>query len=128
MWHLHGSGDLRWRRGSGRVWHSRSVFTHSKPCYLTFTTAVAANPPNRTLTISTNGESVAWTGAVTAISGGGGWLNISLSAGTTPNTVLFIVSAAILNAGIYTPTLDFTAPGVANSPLVVPVSLVVNAP
>ena len=55
------------------------------------------------------------------------WLTLSASSGTAPSTVSVSVSVAGLSAGTYTGAIQVTATGASNSPLSIPVTLVVAA-
>ena len=56
------------------------------------------------------------------------WMSITPSGGSAPRNVSVTVSPAGLAAGTYTANVTVTAPGVANSPMLVPVTLAVIAP
>jgi hypothetical protein len=77
------------------------------------------NPPSRILSITnTGGGTLNWTATVNQA-----WLSVNPTGGTAPSSVAVNVSTAGLTAGTYNGAITVTAPGVGNSPQVVPVSL-----
>jgi hypothetical protein len=90
------------------------------PATLSFSAvAGGSNPSPRTLAIANSGGgTIDWTAAVDQP-----WLTVSPAAGTAPSSVTVSVSTAALTPGTHNGTIIVTAPGVANSPRVVPVSL-----
>ena len=56
----------------------------------------------------------------------GAWLTVTSSTGTTPSTLTAAVNAATLAAGTYQATISVTSAGASNSPLTIPVTLVVS--
>lgn len=64
-------------------------------------------------------------GSISYGAGATGWLTATLSGGTAPATLTLTPSAGPLPAGSYTATVPVTAPGAANSPQSVPVTMTV---
>jgi uncharacterized protein (TIGR03437 family) len=79
-------------------------------------------PAARTLQVSANNGAVKFT--VETI--GGSWLEVSPSGATTPGSLSVLVNPDRLSVGNYTGSIVLTAPGVANSPLTVPVSFAIS--
>src|SRR5205807_7116898 len=76
-------------------------------------------PGPQTLKVSSNRGAVAFTAAAS----GGNWLAVSPDGATTPGSLSVTVNPARLALGSYTGAIVLTAPGIANSPLSVPVKL-----
>jgi hypothetical protein len=82
-----------------------------------------ADPPTQPLTIQTAGlGSFTWSATSSSP-----WLTVSTPSGTTPSTVQVTVNPAGLAQGTYNGNLTITAPGLASSPAVIPVSFSVYA-
>jgi uncharacterized protein (TIGR03437 family) len=97
-----------------------------QPADLNFTYQVgAAAPAAATVVVSSNSgtQTVAATPTTTS---GGNWLVVS-GGGNTPAATSVSVNPAGLSPGTYHGQVQFTASGVANSPLAVPVTLTVTA-
>jgi murein DD-endopeptidase MepM/ murein hydrolase activator NlpD len=97
------------------------------PTSLTFSAQQGSNPASQTLTISNTGQGTLTWAASEALS----WLvgtpgNGTLTAGQSA-TITFTANTAGLTPASYTGTITVAAPGAANSPQSVPVSLVVTA-
>lgn len=95
------------------------------PGQLDFTGFVGGtNPPSQTLGVSGfNGNGFVWSATVTS----GPWLSVFPANGITPSELEVTVDLTDLTAGPYNGTLTIEAGGAANSPVVVPFSLVVEA-
>jgi len=93
------------------------------PTSLSFTGNVGgSNPANQTLNITnTGGGTLTWSGTSNQ-----SWLTISPASGTAPSAVTVSTSIAGLTAGTYNGNITLTATGASNSPVTVPVTLVVN--
>ena len=81
-----------------------------------------ANPPSQSLAISSTGAALNWSVASSAA-----WLQASPVSGTGTGAVSVTVSPGSLGPGRYNATLTISASGAANSPLTVPVALVLVA-
>jgi uncharacterized protein (TIGR03437 family) len=80
-------------------------------------------PSAQSLQIANGGTGTLTWAATSSMS----WLTLSASSGTAPSTVSVSVSVAGLSAGTYTGAIQVTATGASNSPLSIPVTLVVAA-
>lgn len=78
-------------------------------------------PPTQLLTLTTPGGTPTWTATSNP-----SWLGVSPGTGTTPSSLTVSVTTTGLGAGTYNGALTVTAPGTPNSPLTVPVTLVVS--
>lgn len=85
-----------------------------------------ANPNAQVLTVSTTNGSIVPIQTSTSTSNGGTWLQASANNLQTPASVLINVVTAGLAAGVYNGQVTITSGSVANSPLVIPVTLVVT--
>jgi len=56
----------------------------------------------------------------------GAWFTVSSSSSTTPSALTLAISNTSLPAGNYTATISITSPSATNSPLIIPVTLVVS--
>ncbi len=82
-----------------------------------------SNPPNQSLIISNaGGGTLSW-----SVSDNATWLNLSPTNGTNSGTVTVSVNIAGLIAGTYNATITITALGATNSPVEIPVTLIVEA-
>ena len=99
---------------------------------VTFTMVTGgANPPTRAIAVTNvGGGTLTGLGAAVTYTAGQptGWLSASLSPSTAPATLSLSVSAAGLQPGTYTASVAIVAPGAANSPRNVNVTLTVQAP
>ena len=97
------------------------------PTSLSFTqTQSGAAPQAQTVTVSTTGQSLAW--AATVSTGGtGDWLSVTPTTGAA-GTFQVTVNGSTLQPNTYhgTVTVTATTPYVGNSPIVIPVTLVVT--
>lgn len=103
------------------------------PANVSFTApAGSGNPAAQTVNVfSVNGTAIPGLtlGAVEYAGGQPtGWLNPSLSAATTPATLMLPVNVGSLPSGTYTANVPISAPTATNSPLKVGVTLTVPAP
>jgi len=107
------------------------------PVTLTVTNVpnLTANPPHVDFSVQPGGA--AQTAQVSLASGGTslplqasvqspGWLGATLGAGTSPATLTVTATPGALAAGVYQGSVRITAPGAANSPLTIPVTLTVG--
>jgi uncharacterized protein (TIGR03437 family) len=99
------------------------VLTSNAP-YLTFTTTPSGSPPAQTLQITNTGPGSL--SITTSTSPGAPWLSVTGS-GSTPQTVTVSVNTAGLSPGVYQSSVQILASGAGNSPLIIPVILVINA-
>jgi fibronectin type 3 domain-containing protein len=100
----------------------------AQPAGLTFT---GVSPAAQQVQLTNNGGgsiSGLTVSAVYAAGAPSGWLTASLSSATAPATLTVGANGASLAPGNYTATVRITAPGAANSPLDVPVTLTVPSP
>ena len=94
---------------------------------LNFVTTVGETPAAQTLGISNaGGGTLTWQGSVTG--SGPAWLGLSATSGTAPASVSVTANAAGLAAGTYHREIVVTASGASGSPVVIPVTLTVQAP
>lgn len=93
------------------------------PTQISFTATVGgANPAPAALSIAnTGGGTLAFTAAASPA-----WLGVAPASGSAPATGSVSASSAGLAVGSYSGQVTITAPGAANSPAVVPVSLTVR--
>jgi uncharacterized protein (TIGR03437 family) len=81
-----------------------------------------ANPPAQTVNLTAT-QPVSFSTSVT----NGSWLTVNSSSSTTPAALAITVSPAGLAAGTYNATISITSAGATNSPIALPVSLVVSS-
>jgi hypothetical protein len=93
------------------------------PASLSFVAfAGQSSPPSQSITVYNQGTAaLAWTAASSA-----SWLKVSPTSGTLPQTISVSVNQSGLSAGTYSGTITVSAPGAANSPQTVSVSLQVT--
>ena len=95
------------------------------PSSLTFQTVSGQDASPQTLTITNGGGgTLNWTDAATTAAGGN-WLQVSAGSGSGNGSVQVSIRGAGLAAGNYSGTITINAPGAANSPAVIPVSVTV---
>ncbi len=97
------------------------------PTSLSFTqTQSGAAPPSQTVTVSTTGQSLTWA-ATTSTGGTGDWLSVTPATGSA-GTFHVLVDGSKLQPNTYhgAVTVTATTPYVGNSPIVIPVTLVVT--
>ena len=81
------------------------------------------NPASKQLMISDSSNvGLPWTATT-----GAAWFSVSSVSGTTPSAVAVAVNASGLSEGSYSGAVRIAAPGGANSPVLVPVTLTVSA-
>jgi len=86
-------------------------------------TAGGANPGSQTLNITnTGGGTLNWSASDNAT-----WLTVTPTTGTAPSSTTLSVNTTGLAAGTYNATVTITSTGATNSPVSVPVTLVVNS-
>jgi uncharacterized protein (TIGR03437 family) len=89
--------------------------------------AAGASPAPQTLAISLlGGDALNWSATV-ATASGGNWLRMNPTSGTGSASAQVSVSVGSLAGGNYSGTITITAPGAANSPMKITVSLSVTA-
>jgi hypothetical protein len=96
---------------------------------LSFNAVVGTSPSGQVVTI-TNAGGGTLSGVAASVqygSGATGWLAASLGAPTAPTTLSVQPNTTGLSAGTYTATISLTASAAENSPLTIPVALVVSA-
>jgi uncharacterized protein (TIGR03437 family) len=81
-------------------------------------------PASRTLTVTSSGATLP-VRAVSSTNSGGNWLSIT-GGGNTPANFTVTASPAGLSPGAYHGTITVTGDGAANSPLTLPVTLIVS--
>lgn len=93
------------------------------PTSLLFTTPLGVNPPTQTFTVTNVGTgSMNW-----SLSVAGAGISAIPVIGTAPSTVTVSISVSGLDPGVYNSSITVTAPGASNSPVTIPVSIVVGA-
>jgi len=96
---------------------------------LTFNYQRGKNPPGaQTVSVNSTGAPFNYTITTEAIVGGG-FPAINVTSGTTPGSFIVSIPPAVIAGSspcICTARITITAPGAANSPLVIPVTLVVS--
>ena len=101
------------------------------PAALQFTASVGTNPGPQNLAVSNSGGgALSWFGSVSYTSGSG-WLSINPPGGNAPTTAAVSVDVItpVLAPGTYRgQILIFALSGATNSPLAVPVTLLVTSP
>lgn len=108
------------------VFVSGSVVTVSAlavaPAGLSFAAQTgSATPASQILSLSSSGGVLAWTAVSTST-----WLTVSSTSGQTPASFNISVNPAGLASGTYNDVVQLVAKGASNSPVSVPVSLVVS--
>lgn len=84
----------------------------------------AVNPQN--VNVGSSGSMLSFDASATTNSGGN-WLTVTPASGTTPGTLSVAANPTGLAAGTYLGTVLVTSGGASNSPLSIPVTLVVGA-
>jgi hypothetical protein len=80
-------------------------------------------PAPQVLNISAGSASTTWGASVSA---GAPWLSLTASNSLTPGTLTVSANPTGLAEGVYTATITLSAPGAANSPISIPVTLAVK--
>lgn len=99
------------------------------PASLAFVSNAGATPRPRQLRLAASAGPMSFT-ATTTTAAGGQWLYVSRSAGDTPYPLAVAIAGRVLKSlppGDYQGAVVITAPGAANNPLSVPVTLTVPA-
>lgn len=93
------------------------------PAALSFTAFAGQNsPPSQTITVYNQGTAALnWTATTSSP-----WITLNPSSGTLPQSISVSVNPSGLTGGTYTGTITVTAPGAANSPQTVSVSMQVT--
>lgn len=100
----------------------------ASPASLTFNQAFGGTPPaTQNLAVTSSSGALSFS-AVASTTVGGNWLAVAAAGGTTPGSVTVSVNGARLSQGAYTGSVTIIAAGAFNSPLTIPVSLVVGPP
>jgi len=95
------------------------------PASLTLLVQVGTSPSPRNISIDISRGVVNWTAAVSPTVS---WLNVMPSSGTTPGSIQATINSSSLVIGQYMAQIAIVGQGdVANSPLIVPVKLIVAA-
>jgi YD repeat-containing protein len=93
------------------------------PTSLQFLAILNRPPPGpKTISLTSSGGTLAWSASDNA-----SWLTVSPALGNTPATLNVSVNQAGLTPGTYSVSITITATGAVNSPVVVPVELIVFA-
>jgi hypothetical protein len=93
------------------------------PSSITFAALPGANPPPQTVNVSAGGAATTW---AISTSAGAPWLTTSVSTTFTPGVIIVSANPAGLAEGTYNATITLSAPGAANSPIAIPVTLAVK--
>jgi hypothetical protein len=89
---------------------------------LVFSALSGVTPASQQVTVSSKGGTTSW-----SVVSSQPWLTASASTTLTPGVITAAVNTTGLAVGSYSGTLTVYAPGVANSPISIPVTLAVNA-
>jgi uncharacterized protein (TIGR03437 family) len=87
----------------------------------------ANNITQKTITLSSGGQSITFGASGTVTTQGAPWLTVTPTQGATPAQLTATVQAAIMPEGKYQGTITVTAPGASNPSLTIPVTLTVSA-
>lgn len=102
-----------------------SPLLNLSPGSLTFSYQVGGSiPASQSLALTSSGAALSYTAAATTT--GGAWLAIGPVSGTTAGSMTVAVSPVGLTPGTYTGAITIAALGAGNTPVVVPVRLVVS--
>ena len=95
----------------------------ANPTSLSFTaTPGSTSTPAQTINITSTGAST-----LSISTANGPWLTVVSSSTTTPATLTVGVDTSSLTAGTYNATISIASAGATNSPLILPIALVVSA-
>ena len=95
------------------------------PADISFITSEGTDPADQTIALfNSGGGTMSWT--ATADATPPAWLSVSAGSGAGAATLTVSVNSTGLTAGTYTKNITITAPGAANSPQVVKVTMTVN--
>ncbi|MGH9720024.1 MAG: BACON domain-containing protein [Bryobacteraceae bacterium] len=107
---------------------SASASLSVTPASLTFVqNAGAPAPPTQTVRVTASGNATLTFSASTTTQIGS-WLTLTPTTGSTPADLTITANGTQLSPGSYTGSVTIVSPGAPNSPLNVPVTLVVTAP
>ncbi len=101
------------------------------PAALSFTAGLGANPPQQALTINNSGSGTLRPTITSFTADGGRWLVVNAGNGGSFgsfSTVIVIADITGLSKGTFTGAITVTDPSAGNSPLQIPVTLVVEDP
>jgi N,N-dimethylformamidase beta subunit-like, C-terminal/Domain of unknown function (DUF4082)/Viral BACON domain len=87
---------------------------------IAFSAMPGNTPAPQTFNITAGGATTTWGASVTSSSS---WLNISASSTLTPGVLTVSANTTGLGEGVYNGTIVLSAPGAANSPITIPVTL-----
>lgn len=93
------------------------------PSSIAFAALPGSNPSPQTRNITAGGASTSW---AFSVSGGAPWLTVSASTTLTPGVLTVSANSTGLQQGTYNATIMLSAPGAANSPISIPVTLAVK--
>lgn len=103
-----------------------SATASTTPASLTFNqTLNGAAPSTQMLTLNSTTPGLNFTVSATALNGGN-WLSVTPSAGLSPGSVTVAANGPTLPQGMYSGVVTFVVSGAANTPLNVPVTLIVG--
>src|ERR1017187_1681022 len=99
------------------------------PTTMSFTYSVGgSNPPTQTVAVSGGGAAATFSVSTSSL----GWLSVSPTSGTTPNTGTFNITVTAnptgLNAGTYNGSITIAGTGTATGSTIINVTFVVSAP
>jgi uncharacterized protein (TIGR03437 family) len=98
------------------------------PTSLTFTQASGGAPPaGQTVQIALSNNGTGQFTAVASSGSIGNWLTVSPTSGAAPGAITVSVNGANLSPGAYNGSVVVTVPGVAGSPITIPVTLTVGS-
>ncbi len=105
---------------------SFSPLLAANPASLSFAYQIGhALPVNQSIAVTSTGSPLSFSVSVSTLQGTG-WLSAGASAGTTPANLTISVVPTALTPGTYNGSIVLTSEGAANSPLTIPVTLVVS--
>jgi uncharacterized protein (TIGR03437 family) len=120
-----GAGNSPINIGVVLIVGSNPVLTPSQTNF-TFNYEVGkALPVNQTLTVTSSGTPLTYS-AVTTSTNCNNFLSVANPSGATPGTIALLINASDAPVGTCNGAVTVTAPGAANSPLIIPVSLYVS--
>jgi hypothetical protein len=99
---------------------NQATLATPSPSSLAFSAMPGNTPAPQTLNITVGGATTTWAAAVTS---GSPWLSIAASSTLTPGTLTVSTNTNGLGEGVYNGTIILSAPGAANSPITIPVTL-----
>jgi len=93
------------------------------PASLAFSAMLGNTPTPQALNITAGGASTTWGASVAS---GAPWLTISASTTITPGVLTVSANTTGLAEGVYSGSIRLSAPGAANSPITIPVTLAIR--